>query len=389
MTFTGLNGQAQPTTMSDIGVTNLFDLDRNAFTDFMVEQGEKPFRAKQILKWLYQHNVRDINAMTDVSKSARQKLLAIANTQLPTVAQAQLSKDGTAKWLFELHDGNSIETVFIPEAERGTLCVSSQVGCALDCSFCSTGRQGFNRNLSVSEIIGQVWLATNLLAADPATAHRRITNVVMMGMGEPLLNYKKLVPALDLMMDDLAYGLSKRRVTVSTSGVIPYMDKLINEVDVSLAVSLHAPNDALRDELVPINRKYPIKQLMDACWRYVEGEEAASQRKKHVLFEYVMLSGVNDKVEQAYELAELLRGFPGKVNLIPFNPFEQSGYTRSSRNAVERFARVLNDAGVLTLKRTTRGDDIDAACGQLAGDIDDRSKRYVKFMEPRFGELFQ
>ena len=389
MTFTGLNGQAQPTTMSDIGVTNLFDLDRNAFTDFMVEQGEKPFRAKQILKWLYQHNVRDINAMTDVSKSARQKLLAIANTQLPTVAQAQLSKDGTAKWLFELHDGNSIETVFIPEAERGTLCVSPQVGCALDCSFCSTGRQGFNRNLSVSEIIGQVWLATNLLAADPATAHRRITNVVMMGMGEPLLNYKKLVPALDLMMDDLAYGLSKRRVTVSTSGVIPYMDKLISEVDVSLAVSLHAPNDALRDELVPINRKYPIKELMDACWRYVEGEEAASQRKKHVLFEYVMLSGVNDKVEQAYELAELLRGFPGKVNLIPFNPFEQSGYTRSSRNAVERFARVLNDAGVLTLKRTTRGDDIDAACGQLAGDIDDRSKRYVKFMEPRFGELFQ
>jgi len=257
VTFTGLNGQAQPTTMSDIGVTNLFDLDRNAFTDFMVEQGEKPFRAKQILKWLYQHNVRDINAMTDVSKSARQKLLAIANTQLPTVAQAQLSKDGTAKWLFELHDGNSIETVFIPEAERGTLCVSSQVGCALDCSFCSTGRQGFNRNLSVSEIIGQVWLATNLLAADPATAHRRITNVVMMGMGEPLLNYKKLVPALDLMMDDLAYGLSKRRVTVSTSGVIPYMDKLISEVDVSLAVSLHAPNDALRDELVPINRKYP------------------------------------------------------------------------------------------------------------------------------------
>jgi len=389
VTFTGLNGQAQPTTMSDIGVTNLFDLDRNAFTDFMVEQGEKPFRAKQILKWLYQHNVRDINAMTDVSKSARQKLLAIANTQLPTVAQAQLSKDGTAKWLFELHDGNSIETVFIPEAERGTLCVSPQVGCALDCSFCSTGRQGFNRNLSVSEIIGQVWLATNLLAADPATAHRRITNVVMMGMGEPLLNYKKLVPALDLMMDDLAYGLSKRRVTVSTSGVIPYMDKLISEVDVSLAVSLHAPNDALRDELVPINRKYPIKELMDACWRYVEGEEAASQRKKHVLFEYVMLSGVNDKVEQAYELAELLRGFPGKVNLIPFNPFEQSGYTRSSRNAVERFARVLNDAGVLTLKRTTRGDDIDAACGQLAGDIDDRSKRYVKFMEPRFGELFQ
>ena len=375
--------------MSHNEPTNLFDLDRDAFTRFMVEQGEKPFRAKQILKWLYQHNVRDIEQMTDVSKATRQKLKAIAHTQLPAVAQSQLSKDGTAKWLFDLHDGNLIETVFIPEADRGTLCVSSQVGCALDCSFCSTGRQGFNRNLSVSEIIGQVWLATNLLAADPATSHRRITNIVMMGMGEPLLNYKKLVPALNLMMDDLAYGLSKRRVTVSTSGVIPYMDQLISEVDVSLAVSLHAPNDTLRDELVPINRKYPISELMAACWRYVEGEEAASQRKKHVLFEYVMLSGVNDKVAQAHELAELLRGFPGKVNLIPFNPFPQSGYTRSSRNAVERFARVLNDAGVLTLKRTTRGDDIDAACGQLAGDIDDRSKRHVKFMQPRFGELFQ
>ena len=375
--------------MSSNQPINLFDLDRSAFTNLMVEMGEKPFRARQILKWLYQHNVRDLEVMTDVSKATREKLGQTTTTQLPSVAESQLSKDGTAKWLFELHDGNCIETVYIPEADRGTLCVSSQVGCALDCSFCATGRQGFNRNLSVSEIIGQLWLATNLLAKEPVTAHRRITNIVMMGMGEPLLNYKQLVPALSLMMDDLAYGLSKRRVTVSTSGVIPYMDKLINEVDVSLAVSLHASNDTLRDELVPINRKYPIRQLMDACWRYVEGEEAASQRKKHVLFEYVMLKGVNDKVEQAHELADLLRGFPGKVNLIPFNPFEQSGYERSSRNAVERFARVLNDAGVLTLKRTTRGDDIDAACGQLAGDIDDRSKRHVKFMEPRFGEHFQ
>lgn len=375
--------------MSDPTLINLFDLDRKALTEFLVSKGEKPFRAKQILKWLYHHNVREISAMTDVSKSTRSLLQSCATTVLPSVQESQLSRDGTAKWLFELHDGNCIETVYIPENERGTLCVSSQVGCALDCSFCSTGRQGFNRNLSVSEIIGQVWLATNLLAQDPATADQRITNVVMMGMGEPLLNYRQLVSSLDLMMDDLAYGLSKRRVTVSTSGVIPAMDKLTAEVDISLAVSLHAPNDALRDELVPINRKYPIKQLMDACWRYVEGEEAVSQRKKHVLFEYVMLSGVNDKVEQAHELAELLRGFPGKVNLIPFNPFPQSGYTRSSRNAVERFARILNDAGILTLKRTTRGDDIDAACGQLAGDIDDRSKRHVKFMEPRFGEQIQ
>ncbi len=372
--------------MSQTSAINLFDLDRDALVAFLVEQGEKPFRAKQIMKWLYQRNVRDLNAMTDVSKATRNKLLECTTTVLPGVQESQLSRDGTAKWLFELHDGNCIETVYIPESDRGTLCVSSQVGCALDCSFCSTGRQGFNRNLSVSEIIGQVWLATNLLAQEPATANQRITNIVMMGMGEPLLNYRQLVPSLNLMMDDLAYGLSKRRVTVSTSGVIPAMDKLTSDVDISLAVSLHAPNDELRDELVPINKKYPISELMGACWRYVEGEEAASQRKKHVLFEYVMLSGVNDQAQHAHELAELLRGFPGKVNLIPFNPFPQSGYRRSSRNAVERFAKILNDAGVLTLKRTTRGDDIDAACGQLAGDIDDRSKRHVKFIEPRFGE---
>ncbi|MFT6877874.1 MAG: 23S rRNA (adenine2503-C2)-methyltransferase [Granulosicoccus sp.] len=368
---------------------NLFDLDRGALVSFLVEQGEKPFRAKQVMKWLYQRNVRDINAMTDVSKATRHKLLECTTTVLPSVQESQLSKDGTAKWLFELHDGNCIETVYIPENDRGTLCVSSQVGCALDCSFCSTGRQGFNRNLSVSEIIGQVWLASNLLAQEPATANQRITNVVMMGMGEPLLNYRHLVPSLNLMMDDLGYGLSKRRVTVSTSGVIPAMDRLTADIDISLAVSLHAPNDKLRDELVPVNKKYPISELMGACQRYVDGEDAVSQRKKHVLFEYVMLSGVNDQAEQAHELAELLRGFPCKVNLIPFNPFAQSGYKRSSRNAVERFARILTEAGILTLKRTTRGDDIDAACGQLAGDIDDRSKRHVKFMEPRFGEQLQ
>jgi len=367
-------------------LVNLFDLDRDALTRFLVEQGEKPFRAKQIMQWLYQRNVRDLDLMTDVSKDTRAKLASLTTTVLPSVQESQLSRDGTAKWLFELHDGNCIETVYIPENDRGTLCVSSQVGCALDCSFCATGRQGFNRNLSVSEIIGQVWLATNLLAQEPATAQQRITNVVMMGMGEPLLNYRQLVPSLNLMMDDLAYGLSKRRVTVSTSGVIPAMDKLTADVDISLAVSLHAPNDALRNELVPVNKKYPIAELMAACQRYIDGDDAVSQRKKHVLFEYVMLSGVNDQAEQAHELAELLRGFPAKVNLIPFNPFSQSGYQRSSRNAVERFARILNDAGVLTLKRTTRGDDIDAACGQLAGDIDDRSKRHVKFMEPRFGE---
>ncbi len=368
---------------------NLFDLDRTSFANYMASLGEKPFRARQIMQWLYQRNVRDIESMTDVSKATRAKLAECATTELPVVESAQLSRDGTAKWLFELHDGNCIETVYIPESDRGTLCVSSQVGCALDCSFCATGRQGFNRNLSVSEIIGQVWLATNLLAQDPRTEQQRISNIVMMGMGEPLANYACLIPALNLMLDDLSYGLSKRRVTVSTSGLVPAMDRLIKTADVSLAVSLHAPNDTLRDELVPINKKYPIKELMEACWRYVDSEEAASQRKKHVLFEYVMLAGVNDQPAQARELATLLRGFPGKVNLIPFNPFPQSGYKRSDRATVDSFADVLTRAGVLTLKRTTRGDDIDAACGQLAGDIEDKSRRHVKFMEPRFGEQMQ
>ncbi|MEE9319885.1 MAG: 23S rRNA (adenine(2503)-C(2))-methyltransferase RlmN [Granulosicoccus sp.] len=363
---------------------NLFDFDRGGLIAFMVSLGEPQFRAIQIMKWLYQHNVRDLDSMSNVSKLTRTRLAECTTTRLPAVELDQRSQDGTAKWLFELEDGNRIETVYIPESGRGTLCVSSQVGCALDCSFCATGRQGFNRNLSVSEIIGQVWLATNLLASDRSSRDERITNVVMMGMGEPLLNYKQLIPSLNLMLDDLAYGLSKRRVTVSTSGVVPAMDRMTQDIDVSLAVSLHAPTDKLRNELVPVNRKYPIKDLMAACWRYVEGG-----RKKHVLFEYVMLAGVNDQSEHAHQLAELLKGFPAKVNLIPFNPFSQSGYKRSSRNAVMRFARILEDADILTLKRTTRGEDIDAACGQLAGEIEDRSRRQLKFVEPRFGEQFQ
>lgn len=370
--------------METASPVNLFDMDRDAFTQYMVSLGEKPFRARQVMKWLYQHNVRDISKMSDISRSTRTRLLDCTTTVLPAVELDQRSRDGTAKWLFELSDGNRIETVYIPEANRGTLCVSSQVGCALDCSFCSTGRQGFNRNLTVSEIIGQVWLATALLAQDPSSRHNRITNVVMMGMGEPLLNYNRLIPSLRLMLDDLAYGLSKRRVTVSTSGVIPAMDRLTRDIDVSLAVSLHAPNDVLRDALVPVNKKYPIAELMGACERYLQGE-----RKKHVLFEYVMLDGVNDQSEHAEELAELLKDFPCKVNLIPFNPFEQSGYRRSSNNAVMRFSNRLEKAGILTLRRTTRGDDIDAACGQLAGDIEDKSRRQLKFAEPRFGEQFQ
>lgn len=369
--------------MNDASRVNLFDLDRVAFAEWMGSLGEKPFRARQIMKWLYARQQRDISQMTDVSLATRERLAREACTDLPTVASDHTSLDGTRKWLFELHDGNRIETVYIPEAGRGTLCVSSQVGCALDCSFCATGRQGFNRNLSVSEIIGQLWLATRLLAAaDPdGSGQSRITNVVMMGMGEPLANYAALIPALRLMLDDLGYGLSKRRVTVSTSGMVPWMDRLTRDIDVSLAVSLHAPTDALRDELVPINRKYPIAELMAACERYVSGE-----RKKHVLFEYVMLDQVNDGPAEARALARLLGEFPAKVNLIPFNPFPTSGYARSSRGRVERFAAVLESAGILTLKRTTRGDDIDAACGQLAGDIEDRSRRPLKFVSLRYGE---
>jgi len=369
--------------MSDSTV-NLFDFDHDGLRDYFVALGEKPYRAKQLMQWMYQQNTLDFEQMTNMSKGMRQHLTEKATTTLPAVAQEMLSSDGTCKWLFELHDGNRIETVFIPEKNRGTLCISSQVGCALDCSFCATGRQGFNRNLSVSEIIGQLWLANNLLASNPKTSHQRVTNVVMMGMGEPLLNYSKLVPALRLMLDDRAYGLSKRRVTVSTSGVVPAMDRLTADIDVSLAVSLHAPSNKLRDELVPINKKYPIERLMESCWNYVQGE-----RKKRVLFEYVMLEGVNDQPQQARELVKLLKDFPGKVNLIPFNPFPQSGYKRSSAAAVARFTKLVTDGGILTLTRTTRGDDIDAACGQLAGDITDRSKRYIRFTEPRFGEQFQ
>ena len=370
--------------MNDATRVNLFDLDREGLAGLMSDLGEKPFRARQIMKWLYAHQQRDVHKMTDVAARTRDVLAERTTTDLPGIASDHTSRDGTRKWLFELSDGNRIETVYIPETGRGTLCVSSQVGCALDCSFCATGRQGFNRNLSVSEIIGQVWLATGLLAEAAARSGvqtPRITNVVMMGMGEPLANYAALIPSLRLMLDDLGYGLSKRRVTVSTSGMVPWMDRLTRDIDVSLAVSLHAPTDELRDELVPINRKYPIKELMAACERYVAGE-----RKKHVLFEYVMLDQVNDGPAEARALVRLLKDFPAKINLIPFNPFPTSGYATSSRGRVERFADVLEGAGILTLKRTTRGDDIDAACGQLAGDIEDRSRRPLKFMELRYGE---
>jgi len=375
--------RVEPAPKSD--KVNLLDFDRAGLRKYFEELGEKPFRADQVMKWLYHHGASSLDEMTNLSGALKEKLASESEIYLPEVETEHISADGTAKWNYRLRGGNAIETVFIPEKNRGTLCVSSQIGCALDCSFCATGRQGFNRNLTSGEIIGQVWLASHLLALNPSTQHQRITNVVMMGMGEPLLNMSALVPALALMMDDLGYGLSKRRTTVSTSGVVPAMDRLTDAIDVSLAVSLHAPTNELRDGLVPINRKYPIKELMDACWRYVH----SGSRKKSVLFEYVMLDGVNDNPAEARALAKLLRDFPGKVNLIPFNPFPSSGYQRSSRSRVDRFQSILSDQGVLTLTRTTRGDDIDAACGQLAGQVDDRSRRFVKFTEPRFGEQFR
>ncbi len=361
---------------------NLLDFDRAGMRTYFETLGEKPFRAEQVLKWLYHHGVRQVDDMNNLSLTLREKLKANTEIYIPEVETDHLSSDGTSKWTFRLRGGNGIETVFIPEKNRGTLCVSSQIGCALDCSFCATGRQGFNRNLTTGEIIGQVWLATQLLAEKPATRNHRITNVVMMGMGEPLLNFNHLVRALNLMLDDNGYGLSKRRVTVSTSGVLPAMDKLKEAVDVSLAVSLHAPTDELRTRLVPLNEKYPINELMEACRRWV----GTGDRKRHILFEYVMLEGVNDQPQQARELVKLLKGFPCKVNLIPFNPFPMSGYKRSSNQSVERFWKILNDNRIVATRRKTRGDDIEAACGQLAGQVNDRSSRELKFIKPRFGE---
>jgi len=375
--------------------TDLLSLNRAAMQQYVESLGEKPYRARQLMQWIYGRGITDFNAMTDLSRVSRERLSAHATVSLPKIEFDSTASDGTRKWLFTLADGNSIETVFIPEGERGTLCVSSQVGCALDCSFCATARQGFNRNLTTGEIISQIWMANALLQSgrqnsDPDVSKRQekpvqrrspVTNVVMMGMGEPLLNLAALVPALELMMDDLCFGLSKRKVTVSTSGVVPAMDRMNAAVDCSLAVSLHAPENTLRDKLVPLNKKYPIEDLMGACRRYVEGD-----RKKHVFFEYVLLAGVNDQPEHARQLARLLRDFPAKVNLIPFNPFPQSGYRRSDESAIANFYRILSKAGVLTLRRATRGDDIDAACGQLAGDIEDKSRRHRKFESPRFGE---
>lgn len=348
---------------------NLLGMGGQQLRAFCADLGEKPFRAKQLLRWIHHAGVDDFSAMTDISRPLRERLGKCAVITPSTVIRDTTAADGTRKWLLDVGIGNAVEAVFIPESNRGTLCVSSQAGCALECSFCSTGRQGFNRNLTAAEIVGQLWWANRCLGRG-VTHERPISNVVMMGMGEPLANFDNVVAAMHIMLDDCAYGLSRRRVTLSTSGLVPAIDRLGEECPVALAVSLHAPNDALRNELVPINRKYPIKQLLAACLRYIE-----KAPRDFVTFEYVMLSGVNDSEAQAHELVRTVSAVPCKINLIPFNPFPNSGYTRSSADAVSRFRDVLMGAGLVATTRKTRGDDIDAACGQLAGQVDDKTRR--------------
>jgi 23S rRNA (adenine2503-C2)-methyltransferase len=368
---------------------NLLGLDPEALQAFCAGLGEKPYRARQLPRWIHQVGVGDFGSMTDISRPLRERLADCASIAAPAVLRDSTAGDGTRKWLLDVGTGNAIETVFIPETNRGTLCISSQAGCALECSFCSTGRQGFNRNLTTAEIIGQLWLASQALREHGARVPREgagtegesavdrpVSNVVMMGMGEPLANFDNVVAALRLMLDDFAYGLSRRRVTVSTAGLVPGIDRLREECPVALAVSLHAPNDSLRDQLVPINRKYPIRELLAACLRYIEKAPRDS-----VMFEYIMLAGVNDGVAQARELAALIRDVPCKVNLIPFNPVDGIPYRRTEAAAVARFRDVLMQAGLIATVRRTRGDDIDAACGQLAGRVQDRTRRTQRRLE--------
>ena len=347
---------------------NLLGMPQGALESLFADLGEKPFHARQLMRWVYQRGITDFDEMTDLSKSLRQKLHESTYIQLPEVLSRHDSKDGTVKWLFESGFGQAVEAVFIPEPDRGTLCISSQVGCALDCAFCATGAQGFNRNLTAAEIVGQVWHANQALPRrDNDAADFAVTNVVFMGMGEPLANYRNVVPAIELLISDLAYGISHRRVTVSTSGLVPNIDRLGDECNVSLAVSLHAPNDTLRNELVPINKLHPIETLLDACWRYAE-----KRANRFITFEYVMLRDINDSLEYADQLNQLLTGKPAKVNLIPFNPFAGNSFSRSEADTIMRFQNRLRKKGLVATTRKTRGDDIDAACGQLAGKVSDR-----------------
>lgn len=348
---------------------NLFDLDQVGLRTFFESIGEKPFRAEQVLKWIYHQRVTDFDQMTNLGIALRQRLSEVAVIEPPRVLSEQLSVDGTTKWLIGFGGGNAVETVFIPEPNRGTLCISSQVGCALNCTFCATGAQGFNRNLSTGEIIGQVWLAAQALGHQ-RNGKRRITNVVLMGMGEPLLNFDAVVGAMSLMRDDLGFGFAAKRVTLSTAGLVPGIDRLRDTIDVALAVSLHAPEDALRETLVPLNRKYPIKELMRSCADYV-----SDKHKRSVTFEYTLMDGINDHPEHARQLVKLLRRLPSKLNLIPFNPFPGTRYRCSPEARIRAFQEIVMAGGLIATVRKTRGDDIDAACGQLAGKVLDRTRR--------------
>lgn len=380
--MTATNDEAQPEDQR----VNLFSLSRRQMETFFVDRGEKAFRARQIMKWAYHQGVLDFDAMTDLSKRQRAALADMAYFALPEVVSRHESRDGTIKWIVRVGNGNCVETVLIPDRGRNTLCVSSQVGCMLDCSFCSTGKQGFNGNLDTADIIGQVWLADRELRARDASGEPAgstltdcVTNVVLMGMGEPLLNFDNVVAATELMMDDLAFGISKRRVTISTAGVVPAIYRLAEISDVSLAISLHAPDDALRDQLVPLNRKHCIDDLLRACRHYVEG----LGERRSLTMEYTLLKGVNDSPAQARALARLLRDVRCKINLIPFNPFPASGYERPEESCVREFQTVLMNAGYATMLRTTRGEDIDAACGQLVGQVQDRTRRQERYIARR------
>ena len=362
---------------------NLLGMTRAQLESFFTEIGEKKFRAQQVMKWIHHQGVRDFQDMTNLGKTLRDRLSQTAEITPPLIDSQQDSADGTRKWAIKVSGGALVEAVLIPEGDRATLCVSSQVGCSLDCKFCSTGKQGFQRDLTAAEIIGQVWLAIDSYDGWQSGKGRVVTNVVMMGMGEPLLNFDNVVSSMELMCDDLAYGLSKRKVTLSTSGVVPALDQLADLSDVSLAISLHAPNDAIRDQIVPINKRYPIAKLLSSARAYID---AQTDKKRVVTIEYTLLAGVNDQVEHAQELAQLLEGYPCKINLIPFNDFPNSGFKRPSGNAVSRFWKVLMEAGFIVTVRTTRGDDIDAACGQLVGEVNDRTKRSARY-RARYEEI--
>ncbi|MEH6492071.1 23S rRNA (adenine(2503)-C(2))-methyltransferase RlmN [Halopseudomonas sp.] len=359
--------------------TNLLGLTQQKLEAFFEELGEKRFRAGQVMKWIHHYGVDDFDDMTNVGKALREKLKACAEIRGPEVVSEDISRDGTRKWVVRVASGSCVETVYIPQNGRGTLCVSSQAGCALDCSFCSTGKQGFNSDLTVAEIIGQVWIANKSFGSVPATVDRSVTNVVMMGMGEPLLNFDNVVDSMQLMMDDMGYGISKRKVTLSTSGVVPMIEKLGEITDVALALSLHAPNNELRSQLVPLNKKYPLEVLLPACKKYIAG----LGEKRSLTIEYTLLKDVNDRPEHAAEMIELLRDIPCKINLIPFNPFPHSGYERPSNNAIRRFQDMLHQAGYNVTVRTTRGEDIDAACGQLVGQVMDRTRRSERYIAVR------